>query len=201
MKKLLVISMLLCVAAPNALAEDINNIFKKVNELVAQENYPKAMEELSWANKELQKMHFAKLETLLPSEIAGFTGEKVEAQSAMGMSTIKRVYKKGSEKIELNITGTSLGGATGAAGGLAALGRMGAMMGNQPGVDTFRVDGRTATLKNQRNRAELTLFMESGGMLQLRQNNAKDEGATLKTIVEGVGIANLDSYLKGTMSK
>jgi hypothetical protein len=199
MKKLLVTTALLCLASPNAFAEDINTIFKKVGELAAQENYPKAMEELSWANKELQKLHFAKLESMLPAEVAGFKGEKAEAQSAMGMTTIQKTYKNGNEKIELNITGSALGGTGGAAGGLAALGRMGAMMANQPGVDTFRVDGRTATLKNQRNRAELTLFMESGGMLQLKQNNAKDEGAALKKVLEGLGVAKLDSYLKGAM--
>ncbi|MCB0325681.1 MAG: hypothetical protein KDD69_18995, partial [Bdellovibrionales bacterium] len=126
-------TLLACVV--DARADELSDIFKKVGEYAAAENYPKAIEELSWANKELEKRHFAKIEKLLPEQLAGFQGQPVEAQSAVGITSIERSYTKGSEQVRLSLAG---GSGSGPLAGFAALGRMAGMMGTQPGVDTFR---------------------------------------------------------------
>jgi len=180
----------------SAWAEDINTIFKKVNDYVAKENYSKAIEELVWANKELQKLHSKKIGTLLPVEVSGYKGGEVEIQSIMGMNSISRTYTKAGDQIELNITGGGQGSP------LGGLGQMAAMLGgNQPGMDTFRIDGLTANLDTKSSRPELTLFMDSGSILQLKQRKKGEAAAeTLKGFAKSINIGVLDKYLKGEVS-
>lgn len=173
-------------------AEDINEVFKKVNEYASQKNYPKALEELQWAQKELEKLNQQRLAELLPKNIEGFVGAEPEVQSAMGFTTIERQYSKGEQGIQVSIAG---GG--GAAGGLAGIAKMGMMMGGaQPGKDQFRIDGRTATLDTSGS-PELTVLLESGSVLQIRSSDEGVDGALLKKFAQGLKIGDLDSYLAG----
>lgn len=175
-----------------AAAEDINEVFKKVNEYAAKKNYPKALEELQWAQKELEKLNQQRLAELLPKDVDGFVGEEPQVQSAMGFTTIERQYNKGEKGIQVSIAG---GG--GAAGGLAGIAKMGMMMGGaQPGKDQFRIDGRTATLDTAGS-PELTVLLESGSVLQIRSSDESVDGATLKKFAQGLKVADLDSYLGG----
>jgi hypothetical protein len=177
-----------------ALAEDINEVFKKVNEYVQQKNYPKAMEELGWAQKELEKMHQARLSELLPGEIDGFKGGDTQVQQVMGFSNIEREYSNGEKSVRVAITGT--GGAEGM-GGLAGIAKMGMMMGGtQAGKDQFRIAGRTANLDSTSGTPELSIFLESGSLLQLSTSEGVD-GPALKKFAEGLKVADLDAYLKG----
>lgn len=175
-----------------ARAEDINEVFKKVNEYVAQKNYPKAMEELQWAQKELEKLNQQRLTELMPKTIEGFVGEEPEIQSAMGFTTIERQYTKGEQGIRLSIAGAGSAG-----GGLAGIAKMGMMMGAQAGKDQFRIDGRTASLDTT-GLPELTVFLESGSMLSLRSSDESVDGATLKKFAQGLKVGELDSYLQGS---
>lgn len=177
-------------------AEDLNQIFKRVNDYIAQENYPKALEELSWAKKEVDKLHSQKLSTLLPDSVEGYTAAPAKIQSAMGFTNIERVYKNGSKQIKISITGGEMGGAL---GGLAGLARMGMMMGDQGGgeSDTFRIDGRTATLSNTGGSPELTILLESGPVLKLEGSNGAD-AAALKSVGEQMKISAIDQYLRGS---
>lgn len=177
-----------------ALGEDINEIFKKVNEYVQQKNYPKAMEELSWAKKEIEKLHQQRLAELLPNQIAGFTGGETQVQEVLGFSNIEREYTSGEKSIRLAITGSA--GSEGM-GGLAGLAKMGMMMGGtQSGQEKFRISGRTATLDTTNEAPELQILLESGSIVQLTTSNGVD-GPSLKKFAESLKVAELDSYLKG----
>jgi hypothetical protein len=180
----------------SAQAEDINAIFKKVNDLVAAKNYPKALEELGWATKELEKLNSQQLQSFLPDEVAGFTGKKAEINSALGMTNIERKYTKEKMRLKIAITGGSSGGANQGLGGLAAFGRMAAMMGGGQGQNTFRINGRTASMEDRDDGGLLTVFLESGAMLTLELNNASDS-ATLKTVAEGLDLNKMDNYMRG----
>jgi len=178
-----------------AVAEDINEIFKKVNDYAQAKNYTKALEELSWAQKELTKLHQTRLGELLPAEVNGFKGAEPEIQSALGFTNIERRYSQGEQEVKVSISGGS--GGEGGLGGLAGLAKMGMMFGGaQPGVDQFRLDGRTAMLKNE-GAPELTVFLESGSLLQITGNDRID-GPFLKKFAEGLKLAAVDSYLKGS---
>lgn len=180
-----------------ACAEDINEIFKKVNDYVAKENFPKAIEELGWAKKEIEKLNSQKIGKLLPNEVNGFTGDAPKIQSALGFTTIERNYTNGGKTIVLNLAGGA-GGAGGALGGLAGLAKMGMMMEGADGTsDTFRIDGRTANLSTQGGSPELTLFLDSGQILKLEARGGVD-AAQLKTFAEQLKVTALDEYLKGS---
>lgn len=183
-----------------AYSEDINAIFKRVNEFIAQKNYPKAMEELSWANKEIQKMHTEELKNFFPDQVAGFSGQKLEMNSVLGFTNVERNYTKPGSKGSLKVAliGGSGGASSQGLGGLAQLGRMAAMMGGGQGQDTIRINGRTASLQVQdsSNSAELTVFLDSGSMLQLTMQQDKDSEA-LKSFATALPLDALDSYLRG----
>ena len=178
-------------------AEDLDTIFNKVKELAQAQNYTKAIEELSWANKELEKLNAQRIESFFPAEVAGYTAGKAEHNSALGFSTMERSYQKsGAAAIKLSLTGGSGGGAAGGLGGLAAFGKMAALMGNQPGLDTFRIGGRTASLQSEGKQSELSIFLDSGAILKL-ETSSKGDGSELRTFAEALKISDLDSYLRG----
>ncbi len=187
-----------CVLALPAVAfsEDLNEVFKKVTEYSQQRNYPKAMEELQWAQKELEKLHQQRLQELLPANIDGFKGEDAQFQSALGFTNIERQYVKGDQSIRLSISGSS---GAGGMGGLADIAKMGMMMGGtQPGKEQFRLDGRTASLDSSGGSPELTVFLDSGSILQLQTSDESIDGASLKKFAQGLKLGDLDTYLKGS---
>lgn len=177
------------------LAEDVNEIFKKVNTYIGEQNYPKALEELSWAKKEIEKLNSSKIGTLLPASVNGFTGGEVKVQSAMGFDNIERMYTGNGKEITVSVTG---GGVGNAMGGLAGLARMGMMMGgSQPGIDSFRIEGRTANLDTTNSgRAELTVFLDSGSILKVEGSGI--DAQAIKSFTEGLHISNLDNYMRGS---
>lgn len=176
-----------------ARAEDIKVLFDKVNKLVEAKNYPGALNELSWVQKELEKLHQQQLAQIIPAEVDGFKGNEPEIQSAMGFTTLEREYVKGEQSITMSISGGAGGDGL---GGLAGLAKMGMMMGGtQPGIDKIRLGALTATLDTT-GTPELTVFLDSGSILQLRSGDGVD-GVALKKFAEGLKIGDIDGYLKG----
>ena len=174
-------------------AEDINKIFDRVNDYAAKENYPKALKELNWARKELEKLNFKKLSDYFPDTLTGFKGGKISSQAVMGITAVSRDYIKGKMRVKVSLSGG------GAMGSMAVMTQMAMMFqGNNPGMDTYRIEGRTAVLeeKPQRNRASLTVMLESGSVLKFEMRR-KSDGATLKTMGEEFKVVDLDNYLKG----
>jgi hypothetical protein len=182
-----------------AFGEDLNQIFQKVNELAAKKSYSAALKELDWAKKELEKQNLVQIQTFLPDQLGGFTGDKFEANNILGIKNLERTYKKAdtSSTVKVSLTGGS-GGASNAFGGIAALGNMAALMGDQANQDTFRIAGKTATLSTDPDSktSELTVMLESGSILKF-EGDKKTDGPTLKSMAEAVKVADLDNYLKG----
>ena len=180
-------------------AEDLNTIFQKVNELVGKKAYSAALKELEWAKKELDKQNTLQIQSFLPDQLGGFTGDRFEANNILGIQNIERVYKKadGGSTVKVSLTGGS-GGAANIFGGIAALGNMAGMMGEQPGQDMFRIAGKTATLSTDPDlkTSELTVTLESGSILKF-EGDTRTDGPTLKSMAEAVKVADLDNYLKG----
>ena len=114
------------------------------------------------------------------------------------MNTLERKYTADGKSFNVTLTGGSGSGTANPMGGIAGIGRMAAMMqGNSGEGDTFRIDGRTASLLTKNNRSELTVFPESGSILKFESRN-EDSEATLKKMAEAININDLDNYLKGT---
>lgn len=177
-------------------AEDIKALFEKVNKLIQEKNYPGAINELSWVQKEVEKLHQQRLIEILPGEVQGFKGGDPEVQTALGFTTLEREYLKGEQSITMSISGGAGGDGM---GGLAGLAKMGMMMGGtQPGVDKIRIGSLTASLDTTGS-PELTVFLDSGSILQLRSSEGIDS-SMLKKFAEELKLADLDGYLKGAKS-
>ena len=178
--------------------EDLKAIFAKVEQYYGEKNYAKALEELSWAQKEIEKASSQVLAELFPAEVDGYKGDKLESTNMLGMTNIERRYKKGqgdSIKVSL-ISGSKGRGSGNPLGGLAAMGQMAAMMGGQPGSDSFRMDGRTAMLETNDDSADLTVFLDGGSMLKFEMKGSSD-GEALKKFANSFKIAEIERNLKG----
>jgi hypothetical protein len=176
-------------------AEELDPIFTKVKTLVSSGDYSKALEELKWASKEIEKLNAKKIETFFPDSLNGFTGSKINTGGALGMTNIERTYMKGKDGFQIALT--NLGSAAGGAlGGLAQLGSMAAMFGGQNGIESVRINGRTAQLDSTGSEPKLTLFLDGGSMLNVEGKGAvKTED--LKAAIEAMKIDDLEKYLKG----
>ncbi len=178
--------------------ENLEKLVNKMQEYVQAGNYPKALEELSWIRRDLDKLNFEATLKYFPDEFNGFKGDPATTQSALGMTTIERTYKKANQTIAVSLFGGSGSGAAGSAiGGLATLGRL-AMMQQQggQGQNMFRLDGRTAILNEQSGRVDLTITLESGGMLKFEMKR-NGTATTLREAAQAFPIAELDTYRRG----
>ncbi|RMG40264.1 MAG: hypothetical protein D6719_11410 [Candidatus Dadabacteria bacterium] len=177
------------------LAEDLGEIFKRANDYASSGNYVKALEELKWAQNELNKKHSAKLQQFLPDTLGGMQAGKAEVSSALGITTVERNYTGDNG---INVKASIIGGANNALGGIAALGQSMAMLQGTPGQEAFRIDGKTAALKSDQDNkeAELTVFLGNGAMLKLEMEGSSN-GEKLKEIAKGIKLTDLDNYLKG----
>jgi hypothetical protein len=178
-------------------AEDLKQIFDKVQQYYADKNYSKALEELAWARKEIETASSQALSSLFPAEVDGYKGGELESTNVLGFSNIERTYQKGeSNSIKVSLLGSSKGQPQNPLGGLAAMGQMAAMMGGQSGTDSFRMDGRTAMLEKRDSSAELTVFLDGGSMIKFEQNDSADSEA-LKKFANSFKIAEIEKQLKG----
>lgn len=179
----------------SVLAEDVKEVLDRVNTLYKEGNYSKALEELEWARKEIEKSNSKSLATLLPDELAGLKGDKAETSSALGITNIERSYSD-SKNQKVKVTLTQTGGAGGAMGGLAGLGQMAAMFGAQSGQDVFRIDGMTASMEGEGEGAKLQVFLSSGSILAFDLLEGTNS-AILKEMANKIGVANIDKKIKG----
>ena len=192
------ISLTLSLGSTSARAEDLKQIFDKVQQYYQDKNYTKALEELSWAQKEIEKASSQVIQGFFPEEIEGYKGSKIENTSVFGITNIERTYEKSQDdSIKVSLLGSSKGQGQNPLGGLAAMGQMAAMMGgSQPGVDSFRIDGRTAMLEKEEGSASLTIFLDGGSMMKFEMQGSSN-GDLLKKFAGGFKIAELEKHLKG----
>lgn len=186
------------IVADTACAEELKAIFDKVQQYYQEKNFAKALEELSWAQKEIQKASAQVTQSFFPEEIDGYKGGKLENTEVFGIVNVERSYVKGeSESVKVSLMGSNKGQGQNPLGGLAAIGQMAAMMGgNQPGVDSFRMDGRTAMLETQDSSATLTVFLDGGSIMKFEMDGSSN-GDALKKFAAVFKIADIEKHLKG----
>jgi hypothetical protein len=177
-------------------AEDLKTIFDRVNTYVGENNYSKALSELEWAKKELEKMNAGKLKTFLPDELSGFKGGETKTSNALGFSNTERTYTKDGDTVKISLIGGS-SGAGGMGAGIAQLGQMAAMFGGQGnGIETVRIQGRTATLNEQPgNKPDLSIFLQGGTILKIEAEKGKVTGENLKELAGAMKLDDLESYI------
>jgi hypothetical protein len=182
-----------CVMASGQLrAESIDELFANLRKYVDEERYTNAMEELQWMQRELDKLHFEKVKSFFPDELAGFKGGDTKSQTVLGFANMSRSYGETGSQIDVALTG----GAS-VAGGLAALLQMINVLGSQENATTFRLDGRTATLVSEADgSASLSVLLKSGSILTF-EAGALEDPDLLRQAARAFPVAALDDYLAG----
>lgn len=194
--KYLVLSTLVIAVAPvtRCQCEELKDLLARVQKFADEKNYPKAIDELNWVQKELQKRNGQELKRFFPDEVKGFKGDKLKVSTALGFSQVERVYAEGERTISLSLTG---GSAAGGLGNLAQLGQFAALAGSQPGQETLRIQGRTAQLEgDEESQYNLSIFLESGSVLKLDASEGISS-SQLKEFAESLMLEQLDKYMKG----
>ncbi len=178
--------------------EKFEDIIQRITTLKAEGKYSEALNELTWANKELQKLHQQKIQSFFPVATAGFNPGEFEQNSALGIMNVKRSYTgPNNAEISFNITGSasSEGGAAQGFGALAALAQMGAMMDNSGKTDTVRVNGKRATITNQGGSPQLMVTMGNGLMLQVESNKGSVTKEQLTQLAEAFNFKGFEAYM------
>ena len=177
------------VAAPFVGAEE--DFCEAIGSQAEAGNFAKALKELEWYRKDLEQKHIEKIKSMLEDKAGECEGGDVTVEGAMGMMNIQRTYRCSGGDVDFSLTGGT-GSAQSGLGGMAALGRLGAMMGagNQNQV---RVGDLTGNIEDQSGgRGKLTIFMQSGMICSLE--GPKD---LLANVAGGAGLSPLDDYLMG----
>ncbi len=195
MKKIVSL-VLVCLLPLSSHSEDINAVFKRVNELVAQKSYAVALGELGLARQEIEKLHFQRVQEFLPATVGGFTGGDIRTGGALGVTTVDRDYSKGALTLKLGIRGGNSGTGPGSFGSIAQLGRMIASTQKQPGVESVRIGLQPGIIKMAGAKNTLTLFLESGAVIVVEgPTSATNE--ELKNFAGALDIISLEKYLSG----
>jgi hypothetical protein len=195
MKKTVTLA-LLCLLPLRVQAEDINAVFKRVNDLLAQKSYAMALGELGLARQEIEKLHLQRIQAFLPQTVAGFTGGNIRTGGALGVMTVDREYTKGALTLQLGFRGGNSGNGPGTFGNIAQLGRVVATTQKQPGVESVRIGAQTGIIKASGPKNTLTLFLESGSVLMVA-GPVSATNEELRTFAEALDVVNLEKYLSG----
>jgi hypothetical protein len=190
-----IVAILVAVSGGSLMAENLEEVLGNTKKYYDAQNFPKAMSELEWAKKEIEKAHNDKLKSFFPEQLMGLTGGKVEANGALGFNVVERSYDSQGKKVKLSIMGGS-GGGQNPLGALGQINQMAAMFGQQAGMDSFRVKGRTAMLQDQNGLTEASVTLNSGALLKLEAKQGV-KGDELKTALENFDLDGLDNYLGG----
>jgi hypothetical protein len=180
-------------AAPPATAqESLEEILERLDAFVQQGNYPRAMEELTWAQRALEKAHFDQVDALFPRQLQGLDARDSERHEVLGVRMLKRVYGAVSGE-HLVITLTDGPGKA----GFAALEQLSRLFGLHVGAEPMRIQGRSAILlaPDEQGNTVLSVQLESGAGLRFEA-----PGEAREKVLEGArafDIETLDQYLAG----
>jgi hypothetical protein len=197
MNKIVIGACALLFSMPGAgLAEELNAVFKRVNDLMAQKSYARALEELGNARQQIEKLHLERVKTFFPASVAGYTGGEPKTGGALGIATVDREYTKGASILRLGLRGGNTGGGPGSFGSIAQLGRMVAGMQREPGVESVRIGLQPGLIKLAGHKNTLTLFLESGAVLVV-EGHSSATNEELKNFAGALDIIALEKYLSG----
>lgn len=196
MKKTVALAFACLLASSSAYAEDINAVFKRVNDLVAQKSYAVALRELGLARQEIEKLHLERVKVFLPPVVLGFTGGEIRTGGALGVTTVDREYTKGALTLKLGLRSGNSGDGPGSFGSIAQLGRMIASTQKQPGIETVRIGLQPGIVRMAGAKNTLTLFLESGAVLVV-EGPLSAANEELKNFVGALDIVGLEKYLSG----
>ena len=101
--------------------------------LLEDDDIDAALEEAEWCREGLQQMKQSQTLAVFPDEVNGYEGGEVTNEGVLGMVTMGRQYRKGSQEIDLQLVN----------GGIAGLGSIGQLinsLGSLAGVENEKIN-------------------------------------------------------------
>ncbi len=178
--------------------EEFSQILKKAEQLKNEQKYVQALNELTWATTELQKLHVEKLKSFFPATVEGLQPGEFETNNALGFIVVERAYSSSTgAKIKATMGGSaaSEGSAAAGMGALAGLASMASMMGGMEGSEVVRIHDTRANIMNQNGRLELNLPLSSGMFFKVEEEGGKGTKDQLVAVASGLDVKGLNSYL------
>jgi hypothetical protein len=189
MRNLLILTMVAVSlwANPAAAADDAKEAFAAASKLYEEGDIDGAIEEAEWGLELLRQLKRNSISAHFLDEVAGFRGEQIETNSAMGMTIIERAYVKDGDVIQVTLTG----GSSSSMGGLGAIASMG-MMG---GGERVRIQRQTGNAISEGGNHQIFFGLKNAGMLNLESSDVSMDA--LKAFAEAFPIADLDAAAAG----
>lgn len=178
--------------------EDIAEILKRVEEFKNAGKFAQALNELSWAEKELQRMHVEKLKAFFPETVPGFTAGEYKVNNAMGLLSIERGYRSaegGQYQATMAGSATAEGAAAQGMGALAGLAQMASMMEAGGQSEAVRIKGSRGMLANVNGRMELNLPLSGGLFFKVEQSGNNGTKDQLLQIANALDPEAINQYL------
>jgi hypothetical protein len=163
-------------------------------EAYQEKDYRTALEGLRFATAKIQKLLDAEYVKLLPEPLEGWTADKPKVQSAAvaimgGGTTLKRTYRKGEQKVVIEIVANSP-----MVGMMAAAIQNPAMLSAQ-GMEPYRYKRLRGMKKTKGDRIEIQLLMAGKVLITLQGRRLPDEGP-LEAYLEALDLGALrDAFL------
>ena len=167
---------------------DIISACEEAARLLEQNDIDGALDEAEWCREGLLQIKQSQTLSVFPDEVSGFQGGDVTNESVLGMVTIGRVYKNGSQAIDLQLV-------SGGIAGMGSLGQLFNSLGALTGTEgeKLRIQRRTVVNTSGIDNASLTVSLKSGGMLMLESDTVS--GAEAIEFLKAFPIEALDDAL------
>ena len=165
----------------------------QIEGLVAAGDYPAALVELGWCQRDITELHYQRILDILEQTILGYEPGEGSVQAVMGFSTIEITHSDGSNQIKTTITGGA-GGAEAPMAGLGAIAGLASRFGiREPGVTQVRMGRKTGRLEEKSGGGYSLMVTLDSGQITTYEGPDGDFLQEFAAYVIGV----LEEYLEG----
>lgn len=146
-----------------------------------------AVEEARWCLDVLETVASNAALAVFPDALGDWVADELQNQTALGITTLTRDYRRGDQTISMSVT-------TGPAGaGLAALAQLGARFGAGSGT-RFRVQRRPVTdMSGADETVSFIVELRSGGVMNLESTDTA--ASDVREFLEAFPVADIDDAL------
>ena len=176
-------------AAPAVSAQDLEGC-DTFQRYVDREDFPRALEELTWCRNSVEELHFQKLREIVERNLAGYDPVSVSVEAALGFAVVEAEYSDGTNRLLLSLTGGAAGGSQASAGLGAIAGLASAFGVRGDGQRQARVSGISGMWEDKGDSVSFTGTLEGGIVMVL-------EGVDEATVEEAADeiVPPLEDYI------
>lgn len=194
---LLVISMVTTFSAP-IFADEIEDQITVSLDAYKEKDYKTAVEELKFVTAQLQQLHQAELQKLMPKALDGWKEKEQRGNNNAGMAMLggmgggtgmKSEFQRNRENVTVEVMANSP-----MMGMMTMMLKNPTMMAGQKNTKPFRYKKAKGMIKTEKNRSEITLVLAGQILITVKGRQLEDE-AVLKEYLEQLDFSKLKDAL------